>query len=82
MDATISFKNKSKTITINNLKEIEYTKLQIFDDPLGKSEIVSITENFNKLKLSDIDDEVSFIGDDTLTIVKSSIESILFNEKH
>lgn len=82
MDATISFKNKSKTITINNLKEIEYTKSQIFDDPLGKSEIVSITENFNKLKLSDIDDEVSFIGDDTLTIVKSSIESILFNEKH
>lgn len=82
MDATISFKNKSKTITINNLKEIEYTKSQIFDDPFGKSEIVSITENFNKLKLSDIDDEVSFIGDDTLTIVKSSIESILFDEKH
>ena len=78
MDATISFKNKSKTITIKNLKEIEYAKAQIFDDPLGESEIISITENFNRLKLSDIDDEVSFIGDETLTIVKSSIESILF----
>lgn len=81
MKATISFKNKSKTVTVNNLKLIEYAKKTMWDDWDQATDIVKLDNNFNDFSLDNVKNEVKFIGDSTLSAISSSIESVLFESE-
>ncbi|MBD8087029.1 hypothetical protein HUK49_03490 [Limosilactobacillus sp. c11Ua_112_M] len=81
MKATISFKNKSKTVTVNNLKLIEYAKKTMWDDWDRATDIVKLDNNFNDFSLDNVKNEVKFIGDSTLSAISSSIESVLFESE-
>jgi hypothetical protein len=78
---TISFKNKSKTVTVNNLKRIEYTKKTIWDDLDQISDVVKLDNNFSEFSLDNVKNEVKFIGDSSLSAISSSIESVLFESE-
>lgn len=80
MQVEISFKNKSKLITIHHLKSIEYLQNDIFDIPFEDDEksLVTITDNFTDFRLRNVRDDVTFIGDETFTVIVSSIESVRF----
>ncbi len=81
MKVTISFKNKSKTVTVNNLKRIEYTKKTIWDDLDQISDVVKLDNNFSEFSLDNVKNEVKFIGDSSLSAISSSIESVLFESE-
>ncbi|MEC4742303.1 hypothetical protein [Limosilactobacillus sp. c10Ua_36] len=81
MKVTISFKNKSKTVTVNNLKRIEYTKKTIWDDLDQTSDVVKLDNNFSEFSLDNVKNEVKFIGDSALSAISSSIESVLFESE-
>lgn len=81
MKVTISFKNKSKTVTVNNLKLIEYAKKTMWDDWDQATDIVKLDNNFNDFSLDNVKNEVKFIGDSTLSAISSSIESVLFESE-
>lgn len=81
MKVTISFKNKSKTVTVNNLKRIEYTKKTIWDDLDQTSDVVKLDNNFSEFSLDNVKNEVKFIGDSSLSAISSSIESVLFESE-
>lgn len=77
MKVTISFKNRSKTVVVDNLQKIEF----IPDDPFTfdidtKPEIID--SDFNKFRINKALDEITFIGDTTFSVMKSAIESLLF----
>lgn len=81
MKVTISFKNKSKTVTVSNLKRIEYTKKTIWDDLEQVPDVVKLDNNFSEFSLDNVKNEVKFIGDSTLSAISSSIESVLFESE-
>lgn len=81
MKVTISFKNKSKTVTVNNLKRIEYTKKTIWDDLDQAPDVVKLDNNFSEFSLDNVKNEVKFIGDSALSAISSSIESVLFESE-
>ena len=81
MKVTISFKNKSKTVTVNNLKRIDYTKKTIWDDLDQISDVVKLDNNFSEFSLDNVKNEVKFIGDSSLSAISSSIESVLFESE-
>ncbi|MCI1925646.1 MAG: hypothetical protein LKJ72_01320 [[Lactobacillus] timonensis] len=77
MKVTVSFKNRSKTVVIENLKKIEFVEDSLLHDDFDQKPNV-ITENFDQFRINQALDEITFIGDTTFTIKKSSIESLLF----
>lgn len=77
MKVTVSFKNRSKTVVIENLKKIEFVEDSLLHDDFDQKPNV-ITENFDQFRINQALDEIAFIGDTTFTIKKSSIESLLF----
>lgn len=77
MKVTVSFKNRSKTVIVENLKKIEFVEDSLLHDDFDQKPNV-ITEDFDKFRINQALDEITFIGDTTFTIKKSSIESLLF----
>ncbi len=77
MKVTVSFKNRSKVVAVDNLKQIEFVEDNFLHDDFEEKPKI-LTEHLDEFRINQAMGEITFVGDTTFSIKKSAVESLLF----